>query len=78
MKSTYVSRDYDPNRTYKRYVRLDCDGAYHFCEVGDEPKSEKRYDMRQGTVHEKELPISVADAAKARLGLFPSYVDWPY
>lgn len=78
MEATYTSKSYDPNRQYARYVRLDGNGVYYFCEVGDDPKSEKRYDLRQGTVLERELPKSVAEAAQALQGFFPSYVDWPY
>ena len=82
MQVKYQAAVYDPNRQYARYVRAVGDKftitGYSFCEVGDDPKSERRYDIRQGTVASHEIPDAVRSAADARFGIYPSYVDWPY
>lgn len=69
---TYKSKDYNPNKRYKRYVRCDAGGNFFFCEV------ENGYDVAQGIASESEIAPNVAEAAKASAGNFPSYVDWPY
>lgn len=68
---TSQSKNYVSESVLKRYVRFDGEN-YHFCEVG----FDRRYDLRQGIVTEKELPESIAAKAKARKGFWPSYVEW--
>lgn len=69
---TSQSKNYAPEAVLKRYVRFDGE-TYLFCEVG----IDRRYDLRQGTVTEDELPESIAAKARARKGFWPSYVEWP-
>lgn len=69
---TYKSKDYDPKKHYKRYVRCDAGGNFFFCEV------ENGYDVAQGIAYESEISPDVAKAAKAKVGYWPSYVEWPY
>lgn len=72
---THQARDYDPAKVTDRYVRTDLSGGFVFCEVvgGD-----RRFDVRQGTVTEDDLPEYVLKAALARSGFYPSYVEWPF
>jgi hypothetical protein len=69
---TYKSNKYDPKKKYKRFVRCDSSGTFFFCEVED------GYDVAQGVAYENEINPEVVNAAKERMGYFPSYVDWPY
>lgn len=74
MRIKYVSKKFDPAQSYRRFVRMDIDGMFHFCEQD----SATGYDMRQGTVDPDELPAQVREAAVARCTFFPSYVEWPF
>ena len=76
VRATYTSEKYDPGRIYDRYVRLDMDGSWHWCEVGT--GDDKRSDYRQGIVDPAQLPDEVRERAEALQGYFPSYVSWPY
>lgn len=69
---TYKSKDYNPKKRYKRYVRCDNDNNFYFCEV------ENGRDVAQGIAHENEIKPSIVKAAKRLIGFFPSYVEWPY
>lgn len=69
---TYQSKCYNPNKQYKRYVRCDAAGKFFFCEV------ENGYDVAQGIAYESEIKPDIVKAAKALIGCFPSYVEWPY
>jgi len=69
---TYKSKDYNPNKRYKRYVRCDTDNNFYFCEV------ENGKDVIQGIAYENEIMPDIVKAAKALAGHFPSYVEWPY
>lgn len=77
MNVIYTSENYDSSKSYKRYVRLDMNGTYYWCEVFGDTKNDRRYDYRQGTVFAHEIPEHVRDKADALQGYFPSYVDWP-
>lgn len=69
---TSTAKNYSPDKILKRYVRTD-GGRYFWCEVGED----RMYDLRQGRCEPSDLPISVIEAAEARRGHFPSYVEWP-
>lgn len=73
MQTVYQSKDYDPAKVTDRYVRSDMDGGFWFCEVVG---SDRRFDVRQGTVEADELPEYIIKAAKEREGFYPSYVEW--
>ena len=73
MQITSRSSRYKPEAVIKRYVMHAMDGSYCFCEVGQD----RRFDLRQGTVMAAELPDSVREAADARKGYWPAYVEWP-
>lgn len=74
MKVTHQSKEYKPELVKSRYVRF-CkfDGIFYFCEVG----KDRRFDIRQGSVDESELPKAVAIKARENCNIFPSYVEWP-
>lgn len=61
----------------KRYVRYAGDGLYIWCETGRETPPGWRFDIAQGSCSVDDLPPDIAAAARARLGYYPSYVDWP-
>lgn len=73
MQVTYKSQSYAPDLICARYVRHWYGATYRFCEVG----SDRRFDLRQGTVDAAELPLDVRNAADARRGFTPAYVPWP-
>lgn len=68
MKVTIQSDKYRPELVRKRYVRVDYQGGYKWCEVGDD----RRYDLRQGTAEPHEVPIEIREAAYERRN-----VEWP-
>lgn len=69
----WQDKNYRPEDVTARYVRIDSDGVYHFCEVG----KNRRYDIRQGTVRYTDVPEAVRTAAVERRGMIQSYVEWP-
>lgn len=75
IKATSTARGFHPSQVRSRYVRLAFDNRWRWCEVGDD----RRYDLRQGTCHETDLPADVAAAARERRegGVWPFNVDWP-
>ena len=74
MNVTYQSKNYSPEAVLKRYVKY-CpwDGTFEFCEVG----GDRRFDLRQGTVDDNELPDGLPDAAIAHANVSMSYLEWP-
>lgn len=70
----YQSKYLDSAIKTDRYVRFD-GSEFHFVEVNPE---DRRFDVKQGTVTEDELPPEVAQRAKDRIGFIPSYVEWPH
>lgn len=70
---TYKSKDYDPKKRYRRYVRCDAANNFFFCEVDD-----KGYDVAQGIAYKNEIKPEIASKAKVAGGMWPSYVEWPY
>lgn len=77
MKITYSHHSYNSANDYTRYVRFD-GKTFKFCECNPFTLTGARYDIRQGEVSEVELPNRIVEAAKAKYGHFPSYVEWPY
>lgn len=75
IKTTSTAKGYHAGQVRKRYVRLAYDDRFRWCEVGDDA----RYDLRQGTCSEDDLPPAVAAAARAKrdAGVWPFNVDWP-
>jgi hypothetical protein len=69
---TYKSKNYDPKKRYRRYVRRDSSGSFYFCEVED------GRDVAQGVAYEREISPAIIAAAERASGVFPSYVEWPY
>lgn len=72
MEIIYQAKSYSADKVRARYVRFDADGIFRFCEVGDD----RRYDLRQGIVDEKKIPVGVATKARAIAGNCPGYVEW--
>lgn len=72
---TYAAADFDPREVADRYVRFD-GVQYRWCEcsalVGG-----TRWDLRQGTCDESDLPLEVAAQARRLQSTFPSYTAWP-
>ena len=73
MHITYQSDKYAPEKVKMRYVRFGLNGVYEFCEVG----FDRRYDLRQGEIDEKEIPKDIREQAIALRGQAFSYVEWP-
>ena len=71
--ATHTAKNYSPGQVVSRYVRIDGNGVFRFCEVGED----RWYDLRQGTVDREDLPADVIKAAEANRGKFPSYTAWP-
>jgi hypothetical protein len=72
MNVTYQSKGYSADAVRMRYVKKGIDG-YRFCEVGDD----RRFDLRQGTVDQGEIPDGIRELADCRAGHCFSYVEWP-
>ena len=67
----YKSKTYQPDLVVDSFVRYSpLDNTYYFCERGNN----KAYDVRQGVIGCKHIPKEVKQEAKARAGVWPSYV----
>ena len=73
----FTSALYGEIAVERRYVRFDGD-EFRWCECNaPDAKSGHRWDIRQGTCDESDLPSEVAVAARRLQYTYPSYVEWP-
>ena len=75
LTETFTSKRFfkTPTKNIIRYVRVNPQGVWFWCEVD---ARERRFDLRQGRCAENDVPAHVADAAKALMGVWPSYTVW--
>lgn len=67
----YISKTYQASLVTDAFVRYSpLDNTYYFCERG----SDRIHDIRQGIIGCRHIPKEVKQEAKARAGVYPSYV----
>lgn len=74
MRVTYQADNYSPSDVCTRYVAMDpVTEEFTWIEVG----TDRRYNIRRGTVDAHELPPAVQDEARRQSRYWPLYVAWP-
>ena len=72
----HQSPKYDPTAPARRYVRFDrIDDVFRWCVVD---QRDRRFNAQSGTCEESDLTPTIAQAARDRSGIWPSFVDWPF